>query len=270
MSSTLTLVAIQSCSGFSPEQNLSWFEAQLARLPASRPMLVLLPECFAAFGSETGGAYREVDGKGPVQAWLAQQAQRWNIWLVGGSLALCEQAGATKYFAACLVYGPNGQRIARYNKRHLFDVDIADSTGSYRESNFTSAGDSVQVVEIAGFQVGLSICYDLRFPEHFRAMAALGLDLILLPAAFTALTGAAHWQPLLQARAIENQCYLLAANQAGRHDNGRQTWGHSMIIDPWGEVTSALEQQLGMIHQLISKARLHEVRAAIPALQHRR
>lgn len=268
MTDKLTLVAIQCCSGYSPEQNLAWFESQLAELPASRPMLVALPECFAAFGSEQGSAYQEVEHQGLVQSWLSAQAKRHGIWLLGGSLAI--QGPGNKYYAASLLYGPEGERVTRYNKRHLFDVDIADTTGSYRESDFTLPGEAIQIVEVAGFRVGLCVCYDLRFPEHFRTMAERGLDLILVPAAFTALTGAAHWLPLLQARAIENQCYLLAANQAGHHENGRETWGHSMILDPWGQVTGALELQLGMIHHNMTRARLNEVRAAIPALNHRR
>ena len=267
MTEQLTLVAIQSCSGVAPEPNLVWFTQQLKQLPSQRPMLVVLPECFAAFGAEQGSTYQEEDGAGLVQDWLAEQAKRHGIWLLGGSLAI--QGVKQKYHAASLLYGPSGQRAARYDKRHLFDVDLADTTGSYRESDVTLPGQEIQVVEVEGFQVGLCICYDLRFPEHFRAMAKQGLDLILVPAAFTALTGKAHWQPLLQARAIENQCYVVAANQASHHENGRDTWGHSMILDPWGQVTGVLELQLGMIHHQMTKARLQEVRAAIPALKHR-
>lgn len=263
----LNLVAIQSCSGTSVQGNLTWFTEQLKSLPQERPLLVVLPECFAAFGSEDGRGHWERAGEGEVQHWLSEQSKLHGIWLLGGSMAIRGESG--KSYAASLLYGPQGQCIARYDKRHLFDVDIPDSTGCYRESDHTLPGQNLTVVNLEGFQVGLSVCYDLRFPEHFRAMAELGLDLILVPAAFTAVTGKAHWQPLLQARAIENQCYLVAANQAGQHLNGRETWGHSMILDPWGQVTSTMEQQLGMIHHQMSRARLNEVRAAIPALNHR-
>ena len=264
----LTLVAVQSCSEPEIINNLVWFSQQLAQLPTTRPMLVALPECFAAFGKSSDLPYRETDGQGPVQDWLAEQAQLHQIWLLAGSLSIWGEGG--RHYAASLLYNPQGLRQARYDKRHLFDVDIADNTGCYRESDTTLSGENLVVATVAGFKVGLSICYDLRFPEHFRAMAAQGLDVILVPAAFTALTGEAHWQPLLQARAIENQCYVLAANQSGHHLNGRHTWGHSMILDPWGQVTSVLDEQLGMIHHTISNARLTEVRAAIPALNHRR
>ncbi len=268
MSSSLNVVVIQCCSGYEVADNLHGLAQQLTQLPQTRPLLVVLPECFAAFGSEKSEPYRETVGDGQVQSWLAEQASQHGIWLLGGSLPLCHPSG--KHVAASLLFNPKGVLQARYDKRHLFDVDIADQTGAYRESDTTYPGEQVVVTDVAGFRVGLAICYDLRFPEHFRAMASLGLDLILLPAAFTYLTGEAHWLPLLQARAIENQCYLAAANQAGHHPNGRHTWGHSLIIDPWGQVTGQLEWQLGMMSHQLSRSRLDEVRAAIPALQHRR
>ncbi|MBW8189457.1 carbon-nitrogen hydrolase family protein [Neiella marina] len=265
----LTIAAIQMCSCPDPSQNIEWLTKQLDQLPSERPLLVVLPECFAAFGSEQGRPYREDDGDGLVQNWLATMAQQHQIWLLAGSLGL-SVAASDKITASSLLYGPSGQRQARYDKRHLFDVDVADNIGSYRESDYTHAGDAIVVTDVAGYKLGLSICYDLRFPEHFRAMADLGVDLIAVPAAFTAVTGKAHWQPLLQARAIENQCYLVAAGQSGQHLNGRATHGHSMIIDPWGVITSDGGQQLGIIVDSISKQRLNDVQQAIPALRHRR
>lgn len=265
----LTVAAIQMCSGPEPTTNLTWLTEQLKQLPSSRPMLVVLPECFAAFGSEQGQPYGENDGFGLVQDWLAAKASELEIWLLGGSLGL-KVTDSDKITASSLLYGPDGKRQARYDKRHLFDVDVADNVGSYRESSYTKPGEQVVVIEVAGFKLGLSICYDLRFPEHFRAMADLGVDLIVVPAAFTAVTGKAHWQPLLQARAIENQCFVVAAGQSGQHLNGRSTHGHSMIIDPWGTITSDGGQQLGIIVDSISKQRLNDVQQAIPALRHRR
>ncbi|MCM2678600.1 carbon-nitrogen hydrolase family protein [Echinimonas agarilytica] len=265
MTDQLDVVAIQSCSGFSIEHNLAWYESQFEQLPRIRPLVVVMPECFAVFGAPTGQPYREQSGKGHVQDWLAKMAKLHELWLIGGSLPIAEDD--KKHYQACLVYGPSGMQAARYDKRHLFDVNISDSTGSYRESDTTYPGQSSVTVTIEGFKVGLSICYDLRFPEHFRGLNA---DVLVVPAAFTAITGEAHWQPLLQARAIENQCYVVAANQSGTHENGRETWGHSMILDPWGQVSGQLDTQLGMIHQTLSKARLAQVRASIPALSHKR
>lgn len=265
----LSVVAIQMCSSPEPADNLSWLNEQLTQLPIDRPMLVVVPECFAAFGSEQGQPYGETEGSGLVQDWLGTKAREHDIWLLAGSLGL-KVADSSKITASSLLYGPDGKCQARYDKRHLFDVDVADNVGSYRESCYTKAGEEIVVIDVAGFKLGLSICYDLRFPEHFRAMADLGVDLIAVPAAFTAVTGKAHWQPLLQARAIENQCYVVAAGQSGQHANGRSTHGHSMIIDPWGTITSDGGQQLGIIVDSISKQRLNDVQQAIPALRHRR
>ncbi|GGA83023.1 amidohydrolase [Neiella marina] len=267
--SELTVAAVQMCSTPEPADNMQWLEWLFASLPAARPLLVVLPECFAAFGSEDGSPYGEQLGDGRVQDWLGKQALAHNIWLLAGSLGIRTDAG-DKITASSLLFAPNGQRTTRYDKRHLFDVDVADNVGSYRESSYTEPGQQIVVVDIEGFNIGLSICYDLRFPEHFRAMAEQGLDLIAVPAAFTAVTGKAHWQPLLQARAIENQCYVVAAGQCGQHPNGRETHGHSMVIDPWGQVTSDSGKQLGIIVDSISRQRLNDVRQAIPALKHRR
>ncbi|MBD1389877.1 carbon-nitrogen hydrolase family protein [Neiella sp. HB171785] len=267
--SELTVAAIQMCSKPEPADNLQWLEWLFASLPTQRPLLVVLPECFAAFGREDGRPYGEQFGDGRVQQWLSQQAAQYQIWLLAGSLGITTST-EHKITASSLLFAPDGSLRARYDKRHLFDVDVADNVGSYRESSYTEAGQQLVVVDVEGFQLGLSVCYDLRFPEHFRAMLDQGLDLIAVPAAFTAVTGKAHWQPLLQARAIENQCYVIAAGQSGQHLNGRETHGHSMVIDPWGQVTSDSGKQLGIIVDSISRQRLNDVRQAIPALNHRR
>jgi len=229
--------------------------------------MVVLPEYFPLMGMSERDkiAAREQDGAGPVQGFLAETAARHRVWLVGGSLPLAVQ-NPEKVSNTCLVFDPEGRRVARYDKMHLFDFTAGDEC--YRESETIEAGSRVVAFDTPLGRIGLSICYDLRFPELYRAMSVP--DLLAVPAAFTYTTGQAHWELLLRARAVENQCYVVAAAQGGHHANGRVTYGNSMIVDPWGEVLDRLEAGPGVVLAPIDRERLGSVRKALPALSHRR
>ncbi|TRW50451.1 carbon-nitrogen hydrolase family protein [Aliidiomarina halalkaliphila] len=231
------------------------------------PHLVVLPEMFARFGAgeKAQGQFAEPAGSGEVQDWLAAAAEKFNVWILAGTLPL--QAGE-RYAAASILFDADGQHVARYDKIHLFDADVEDGTKSYRESKFTRPGQSLQVVDTPFGKLGLAVCYDLRFPEQFRALRSMGAELIALPSAFTEVTGRAHWLPLLQARAIENQVYMLAPNQCGQHDDGRHTWGHSMVVDPWGRVLGVIENTVGTLTVRIDHNELQAVRKRMPVQQH--
>ncbi|MCP3022221.1 carbon-nitrogen hydrolase family protein [Cupriavidus basilensis] len=263
------VAAIQTISGVSPEANLACADALIAQAAKGGAELVLLPEYFCMMGLREGDkvAIRERDGDGPIQSFLADAARRHRIWLVGGTLPLwCEDEA--RVYNTSLVYDPRGERVARYDKIHLFG--FTRGSESYDESRTILAGQTPVSFEAPCGRVAMSVCYDLRFPELYRQLAAGGgTSLILMPAAFTYTTGQAHWEILLRARAIENQCYVLAAAQGGKHENGRRTWGHSMLIDPWGEVMAVLPEGEGVVSGLIDPARLDEVRQNLPALRHR-
>ena len=188
--------------------------------------------------------------------------------MVGGTIPIQSTEG--KVSASCLIFDDQGQRVGRYDKIHLFDVHVPESDESYLESATIVAGNDILVVDTPAGRLGVSVCYDLRFPELFRQMASIEMDLFVVPSAFTERTGAAHWEILLRARAIENQCFVIAANQAGVHENGRQTFGHSMIVDPWGHVLSCLAKGPGAVIADIDPARLDAIRASFPALKHQR
>lgn len=203
-----------------------------------------------------------------MQTALASLARQYGVYLVAGTLPILAEDG--RAYAASLVYGPDGTRLGRYDKIHLFDVDVEDGTGRYRESTHTHPGSGLTLVDTPFGRLGLAVCYDVRFPELFRALAEAGATLIALPAAFTEPTGDAHWDVLVRARAIENQCYLLAAGQQGQHANGRRTWGHSMVVDPWGRVVAQLPQGEGVVSAQIDSAEMARIRDRLPALKHRR
>jgi nitrilase len=232
--------------------------------------LVVLPENFAIMGKEETDkvAVRETDGEGPVQDFLSQQASKQGIWLVGGTVPMAAEDD-NKIRAASLLYNDQGQQVARYDKIHLFDVSVGESDERYTESDTIEAGDQVVVVETPFGKLGLSVCYDLRFPELFRTMLDQGMELLALPSAFTAITGRAHWEPLVRARAIENLCYVMAAGQGGYHVNGRETYGHSMIVDPWGQVMNELANGSGLVCADIDMDRLRNIRRTFPCLDHR-
>ncbi|MGH8619243.1 MAG: carbon-nitrogen hydrolase family protein [Burkholderiales bacterium] len=260
------VAAVQMVSGPTVPENLAVAGELVAQAAADGARLVVLPEYFAILGLRDGDkvAVRERDGAGPIQDFLAATARKHGLWLVGGSAPLaCDDPGRVRN--SSLVYDDRGERVARYDKIHLFGFD--NGTERYEESRTIEPGDAVRVLETPFGRVGLSICYDLRFPELYRAMQPV--DLILVPSAFTATTGRAHWETLLRARAIENLCYVLAAAQGGRHANGRDTHGDSMLVDPWGAVVSRLPTGPGVVSGDFDPAFLKRMRANLPALEHR-
>ena len=261
------VAVVQMVSSEVLADNLAHAESLLAQAAMGGAQLVLLPENFALMGCDEKAklAIMEMDGDGSIQSWLAAQAQRFGLWLIGGSIPLAAPDG--RCYAACLAFNPAGQRQARYDKIHLFDVDLAGGE-SYRESRTIAPGRTPVAVTTPWGQLGLSICYDLRFPELYRCYA--GAELLAVPSAFTQQTGAAHWECLLRARAIENQAYVLAADQGGLHQNGRQTFGGSMIIDPWGQVLARLDQGEGVALAQVDMEFLQRCRSNLPALQHHR
>lgn len=229
--------------------------------------IILLPEYWSVLGRRDTDklAYAEKSGSGPLQNFMADIAREYGIWLIGGTIPLATPE-PEKVLNTLLAYDAAGNQVARYDKMHLFGFSRGEE--SYDESRTITPGNSVAVLETPHARIGLAICYDLRFPELFRAMQVC--DLIVMPAAFTYTTGQAHWEILLRARAIENQCYVLAAAQGGVHENGRRTWGHSMLIDPWGTVLSELAEGEGVVVGELDPVKLNEVRMSLPALQHRK
>ncbi len=263
--------AVQMTSGPDLAANLEFAAAMVAEAANLGAKLVLLPENFAFMGMNERDklAVMEPDGRGQVQAFLATTARRYALWLVGGSVPL-RSANPDKAYATCLIYGPDGTLRGRYDKIHLFDVDVPGTAESYRESDTIAAGHKPLVLDTPMGKLGVAICYDIRFPELIRLMSVQGLEILLVPAAFTARTGAAHWEVLLRARAIENQCYVIAANQWGTHANGRETYGHSMIIDPWGAILTRRSQDAGICLASLDPRVLESVRRAFPVLTHRK
>jgi nitrilase len=228
--------------------------------------LVALPEYFPIIGAADADRVRarEDFGQGPIQDWLAETAQRFGVWIFAGSIPLTATVN-DKMRNSSLVFNPQGICVKRYDKIHLFGFKKGDE--SYDEAAFIEAGKELAAVDTPFGRIALSICYDLRFPELYRALAPV--DLILMPAAFTDTTGRAHWEILLRARAIENQCYLLAVGQGGKHENGRLTHGNSMIIDPWGEILDRKVKGPGIVIADLDHARIAEIRESLPALAHR-
>lgn len=265
------VAAVQMASGPNLETNLIETERLIARAADLGAELVVLPENFSLIGLEETDkvAQRESDGAGRTQDFLAQQAARHRIWIVGGTIPLATEDPA-RVCSVCLLYDADGNRVARYDKIHLFDVTLEQSGEHYRESMTIAPGDRIVVAETPFGRLGLAVCYDLRFPEMFRAMLEEGVEIIAVPSAFTAFTGRAHWEVLTRARAIENQCYVIAAAQGGYHLNGRETYGDSMIVDPWGVVMDRLPRGAGVVSAEIDRAHLARIRRNFPALDHRR
>jgi deaminated glutathione amidase len=229
--------------------------------------LLLLPECFALFARHDGDAARLAEPlDGPWFARYRSLAQQHRLWLSCGGFP--ERAPDDRCYNAHVLVGPDGQVAAHYRKIHLFDVDVGGHR--YRESTATAAGDVGCVVDTLMGLLGLTVCYDIRFPELYRNLAAAGADALFVPAAFTLATGKEHWEPLLRARAIENQCYVLAAAQTGRHNDKRDTYGHAMIIDPWGTIIAQCRDGVGIATAMMDLAWVDAVRARMPCAQHRR
>ena len=266
MPENVRVAALQMVSTPRVDENLATAERLIADAVAQGAGLVALPEYFPIMGMSDSDkvALREVDGNGPIQAFLADVARRHGVWLVAGSLPL-HASDPGKVLNSCLVYDPTGQRVARYDKIHLFGFQ--KGAECYNESATIEAGTQPVAFETPFGRIGLSICYDLRFPELYRALGAC--DLHIVPAAFTETTGRAHWEILLRARAIENQCYVLAIGQGGRHENGRETHGNSLLIDPWGEILDRKAKGQGIVIGKLDHARIADIRASLPALKHR-
>jgi nitrilase len=263
--------AVQMASGPNVSANLLEVERLAEEAAGSGAGLLVLPENFAFMGLAERDilAIGEADGAGPLQDFLAQLARRLGIWLVGGTVPIRVPA-ADKVRAACLVYDDRGRCVARYDKIHLFDVHLVETDEHYRESETIEPGDRVCVVDSPFGRLGLAVCYDLRFPELFRAMQDQGVELIALPAAFTALTGRAHWATLVRARAVENLSYVVAAAQGGFHISGRETYGHSQVVDPWGNTLAQLPRGTGVVSAVLDPELQAATRRNFPCLEHRR
>jgi len=267
---SIKAAAIQLASGPSVGGNLTAVAEQIDCAVNQGAKLLVLPENFFLMPKTEAERLvaAEAFGSGRVQDFLSRQAKKHGIWLVGGTIPL-EAEDAHKVRAACLVFNDRGECVARYDKIHLFDVSLPNGE-TYRESDVFEAGEEKIVVDTPFGRVGLSICYDLRFPELYRDLTGKGARILVVPSAFTATTGRAHWKPLLRARAIENQCYVIAAGQGGFHSNGRETWGHSFIINPWGEVLDSKQTGSGVVVADLDMEFLETVRSRLPALEHRR
>ena len=265
-SGIVRVAAVQMASGPNVAANLSEAQRLIDMAVAAGAKLVALPEFFAIMGmQETDKVVAaEVDGKGPIQKFLATQAKKHGIWLVGGSVPLtCDNP--EKVRNACLIYDDKGKRVARYDKIHLFGLDLGNE--HYMEQTTIEPGNRLVVIDSPFGRIGLSICYDLRFPELYRAMG--DVDIILVPAAFTATTGRAHFETLVRARAIENLAYVIAPAQGGYHVSGRETHGDSMIVDPWGNVLDRLPRGSGVVVAGVNRAYQEGLRKSLPALKHR-
>ncbi|OFA06309.1 carbon-nitrogen hydrolase family protein [Duganella sp. HH101] len=261
-----TVAAVQMISSPSVTENIATARRLVKQAADAGATLVLLPEYWAIMGvndSDKVGVAEPL-GRGAIQDFMSALAKELEIWLIGGTLPLASD-DAEKVINTTLVYNPQGEHVGRYDKIHLFG--FTKGTESYNESRTIVPGKNVGVFEAPFGKVGMSVCYDLRFPELYRAMGPVSL--IVVPAAFTYTTGHAHWEILLRARAIENQCYVLAAAQGGNHPNGRRTWGHSMLIDPWGAVKAVLAEGEGVVHGDIDLVFMDSVRQSLPALKHR-
>jgi len=293
----MKIAAVQMVSGPSLQPNLQAAAALVSEAAAAGARLVALPEYFCLLGRRDTDKLEvaEAPGRGPIQQALAGWAREHGIWIVGGTLPIAATAGGAVAAAATaaaasdgtagaadcagpapaaralnrsVVVAPGGRFVAHYDKLHLFAFD--NGRESYDEGRTLRAGERPVAVQCGPLRVGLSICYDLRFPELYRALMQPPCDLLVVPAAFTHTTGQAHWEILLRARAVENQCYVLAAAQGGTHGNGRRTWGRSMIVDPWGEVLAVRDEGEGVVVADVDPARIESVRRQLPALAHRR
>lgn len=266
----MTVAAIQMTSGAEVADNLATARRLLAEAAAAGAQVAVLPENFALMARRDveRRAAAEPHGDGPIQSMLAATARAHGLWVVGGTVPL-QVPGETRVAAASLVYDAAGREVARYDKIHLFDVDVPGRSESHRESSGIRPGSDVVTVDTPVGRLGLAVCYDMRFPELFRRMSAEGATWFTLPSAFTVPTGRAHWEVLLRARATENLCAVVAAAQSGFHANGRETWGDSLIVDHWGHVLARLPRGEGVVTARFDREAQRAARAAFPALSHR-
>lgn len=258
---------VQMVSSAQVAENLQQVEKLIMQARDNEAKLVVLPENFAFMGHNEADKLRiaEIYGQGTIQEKISQLAKQSGLWIVAGTLPL--KGNGSKVRASCLVYDDQGKCIARYDKIHLFDVNVS-SAETYRESATIERGHDLVVVDTPVGKIGLTVCYDLRFPELYRQLAEQGAQLFTVPSAFTAITGLAHWEVLLRARAIENLSYVLAANQGGHHENGRATYGHSMIVEPWGRVLAQSTEGSGIVTTDIDLQGLQNVRKTFPTVDH--
>lgn len=268
----MKIAAVQMVSSTRLAHNLTQARTLLEQAAAAGAELAVLPEYFCLLGARDTDklAIQEPFGQGPIQAFLAAAARELGLWIVGGTLPIAVGDGA-RVRNSSLVFDPAGDCVARYDKIHLFRFD--NGTERYDESRVLERGDTPVLVDVTArdgraWRVGLSVCYDLRFPELYRRYAAAGAELLLVPSAFTHTTGQAHWATLLRARAIENLAYVLAPAQGGLHENGRRTWGQSMLVDPWGQVLAEQSEGEGCVLGMLDAARLAQARQQLPALEH--
>ena len=264
--SIFKVAAIQMASSPQVSSNLTEAKRLIQIAAKDGAKLVVLPEYFCIMGIKDFDkvVVREQPNDGPIQQFLAKTAKEYKVWIIAGSVPLVSNF-ANKVRNSCLVYNDKGEQVARYDKIHLFGLDLG--TEHYHEENTIESGDKVVTVETPFGKIGLSICYDLRFPELYRAMGEV--DMIVVPAAFTETTGKAHWETLIRARAIENQCYVVASAQGGYHLSGRETHGNSMIVDPWGVVLDRLARGSGVVTANVNRSYLNSLRQSLPALKHK-
>lgn len=266
-----TVAAVQMCSGMDVTTNLREAGRLMAKAAAGGAELIVLPENFALMARDDAArvAAGEIDGSGQIQDFLAEKAQTLRVWIVGGTLPVL--ASRERVYARCPVYDPQGRRVAYYDKIHMFDVQVNAAGESYHESARSEAGKQPVTTVTPLGKLGLAVCYDLRFPELFRSLLGQGATLFAVPSAFTRTTGEPHWALLVRARAVENLAFVIAAAQGGRHVNGRETWGHSMIVDPWGELLAERRStEPGVITAVLDASQQTRLRARFPALSHRR
>lgn len=265
------VAAVQMTSSASVAANLTAVEAALREAAEVGAALAVLPENFAFMGRRDADklSVAEPEGEGPIQTALAGFARQFSLWIVAGTIPL-QRPNDPRVAAASLVLDASGQTVARYDKIHLFDVEIPGKAQSYRESAHIAAGDRIVVVDTPCGRLGLSVCYDVRFAELYRAMSAKGAEWFTVPAAFTVPTGEAHWETLLRARAIENLAFVVAAGQVGMHENGRATYGDSMIVNHWGEILVRQRDGIGVVVADLDRESQRLAREAFPALQHRK
>lgn len=266
------VAAIQMCSTDNVAANLAQAKEYIKQAAVDGAKLIILPENFAIMGLHPNDKVKckEAFGHGMIQDFLHEEASRNGIWIVGGTIPLAVPQYDEKVYASSLVFNPAGACVARYDKIHLFDIALHAEKEIHQESQTIFPGQSVVVFDSPFGKCGLAVCYDIRFPELFRAMQEKGAELIVLPSAFTVPTGKAHWDALIRARAIENQVYMIAAAQAGVHANQRKTYGHSMIVNPWGDVSAVLEDAQGIVCADIDLEFLYQLRRDFPVLSHKK